>query len=196
MTEARAVALILRTPTVLTPSQASTEERIKCVHAFSDTSLNQPMAEILVSRADGRRFLQAALGISEERVGMLVYKTPIVLSCSIDNNMRPKIEFLTTHAGLPRAVIADNPVLLTLSLEHRIRPRVLAARAQATCVTVSLLKASDAAFLDATALTPARFRQIVQEAQQNAPDTEAPAPLLPAPPAPPAAAAAPAAVTS
>ena len=77
----------------------------------------------------------------------MVYKTPIIVNCSIEGNLAPKIAYLLDVAKFSRELIVDNPVVLTLSLSLRIVPRVRAAHSKGLTATVSMLKTSDISFL-------------------------------------------------
>jgi hypothetical protein len=136
----KARSLVLRTPAILTPSAASVDQRIS--------------------------FLRDTLHATDEEVGGLIYKTPIVLSCSIEFNLEPKIQFLTERAQLSRATIIDNPVLLTLSLNGRIRPRVEAALSKKHLLTPSLLKSTELTFLTSIDMSKAKFKEFMPTATQ------------------------------
>uniref|UniRef100_A0ACD5XD23 Uncharacterized protein n=1 Tax=Avena sativa TaxID=4498 RepID=A0ACD5XD23_AVESA len=67
-------------------------------------------------------YFKTTLRWSDAEVKIAVSKAPLVLSISRDTLQR-KSDFLISEVGLEPAYIAHRPVMLTLSLEGRLRPR-------------------------------------------------------------------------
>jgi mTERF domain-containing protein len=66
--------------------------------------------------------LKNTLGWSDAEVGSAVCKAPMLLTRAKDKIQRVS-EFLLSEVGLEPAYIADRPVMLSYSLEGRLRPR-------------------------------------------------------------------------
>lgn len=65
--------------------------------------------------------------MSQEEVGQIVMRYPTLMGLSIDNNLRPKLNYLVDEVKIDRTVIRNQlktcPQLLAYSLEQRIKPR-------------------------------------------------------------------------
>uniref|UniRef100_N1QTV4 Uncharacterized protein n=1 Tax=Aegilops tauschii TaxID=37682 RepID=N1QTV4_AEGTA len=72
-------------------------------------------------------YLKKTFRWSDTEVRIAVSKCPVVLRCSKDTLQR-KSEFLISKVGLEPARIAHRPVMLTFSLEGRLRPRYYVMR--------------------------------------------------------------------
>jgi len=68
------------------------------------------------------------LGFTDEEVGIIVKKMPVLLGLTEDN-LRQKFKFLVEEWKLPRNVLASQPTTLCYSIEKRLRPRLIALRA-------------------------------------------------------------------
>ncbi|EMS49546.1 hypothetical protein TRIUR3_14373 [Triticum urartu] len=67
-------------------------------------------------------YLKTTLRWSAAEVGIAVSKAPMLLRRSKDT-LRSKSEFLVSEVGLEPTLIAHRPIVLTYSLEGRLRPR-------------------------------------------------------------------------
>jgi len=67
------------------------------------------------------------LGFTEEEVGILVKRMPKLLGLSEDR-LRQNLKFLVEEWKLPRNVILTYPMTLGLSMEKRLKPRLIALR--------------------------------------------------------------------
>ncbi|XP_078150586.1 uncharacterized protein LOC144545889 [Carex rostrata] len=76
------------------------------------------------STIDARLLYWRSLGFSSEELNSIICKTPQVLSHS-ENSIGCKMEFLINEAVCDKLHVVQNPVLLMLSLEKRLRPRIL-----------------------------------------------------------------------
>jgi mTERF domain-containing protein len=72
-------------------------------------------------------YLKKTFRWSDSEVGFVVCKTPALLRRSKDILQRLS-EFFISEVGLEPAAIANRPVMLTLSLERRLRPRYYAVK--------------------------------------------------------------------
>jgi len=68
------------------------------------------------------------LGFTEEEVGIIVKKMPMLLGFTEDN-LRQKFKFLVEEWKLPRNVLSNQPATLCYSIEKRLKPRLIALRA-------------------------------------------------------------------
>jgi hypothetical protein len=68
------------------------------------------------------------LEFTEEEVGILVKRMPKLLGYSEDK-LRQNLKFLVEEWKLPRNVILSHPMALCLSLETRLKPRLISLRA-------------------------------------------------------------------
>ncbi|XP_037444949.1 transcription termination factor MTERF8, chloroplastic-like [Triticum dicoccoides] len=71
--------------------------------------------------------LKKAFRWSDAEVGIAVSKAPTVLTRS-ENLLQSKSDFLISEVGLEPAYIAHRPIMLTYSLEGRLRPRYYVVR--------------------------------------------------------------------
>lgn len=62
------------------------------------------------------------LGLSEAEIKTMIMKEPAVLIYSIEK-MKLVVEFLATKMGYPKSYVAQNPMVLHFSVEHRLIPR-------------------------------------------------------------------------
>ena len=104
----------------------------------SPTILQLKMEETLEPRLV---WLQTRLGISAEASKRLVLVCPAILILRIQN-LEQKLDFLQSQLGVSLTVdaIAHCPVLLTCSLEARLKPRIEEARDSGIVVDVNCLQ--------------------------------------------------------
>ena len=71
----------------------------------------------------------------------IVLTTPSILSLSLENNLKPKLQFFTQSVGMTRwelkVFVLYQPVLLTYSLKNRIKPRM--AHMETNCGKLSCI---------------------------------------------------------
>lgn len=63
------------------------------------------------------------IGLSRKDVGFMVRRFSPLLGYSIDEVLRPKLEFLVNTMGRPVSEVVDYPRYFSYSLEKRIKPR-------------------------------------------------------------------------
>jgi len=68
------------------------------------------------------------LGFTDEEVGIIVKKMPVLLGLTEDN-LRQKFKFLVEEWKVPRNVLLTYPMALGMSMEKRLKPRLIALRA-------------------------------------------------------------------
>lgn len=76
--------------------------------------------------------ISLAVHLSPSEIHKVIKRVPSILQYSLERNLEPKIEFLTSKAGLSgqnltKAVVAS-PYVLGLSLEKSLKPRVMGLR--------------------------------------------------------------------
>jgi hypothetical protein len=71
-----------------------------------------------------------------------------------------QLSFLLNDCDIPRTAIIDHPILLSLSLIARMRPRHAVCTLRETPVTATRLKISDARFADLMKLTNDEYAAI------------------------------------
>ena len=67
------------------------------------------------------------LGFTEEEVGVLVKRMPLLLGMS-EEKLRQTFKFLVEEWNLPRSAILIYPAVLCLSMEKRLKPRLDAVK--------------------------------------------------------------------
>ncbi|KAJ6823995.1 uncharacterized protein M6B38_130055 [Iris pallida] len=90
-------------------------------------SLSSQTALLLVSSVERTllpkvRYLQS-LGLSHRDTVRMVLRSPALLTFSIENNFKPKVEFLVGGMGRGVREVEAFPHYFSFSLERRIRPR-------------------------------------------------------------------------
>jgi ferric-dicitrate binding protein FerR (iron transport regulator) len=73
-------------------------------------------------------WLQGKLSLDDKSLSELVQKQPPLLGCNIATNLEPTIKFFEDCVGSKKVAIqfiANNPHLLTYSLENRLKPRLV-----------------------------------------------------------------------
>ncbi|KAI4312367.1 hypothetical protein MLD38_037183 [Melastoma candidum] len=94
------------------------------------------------------RFLEGIGFSRDEAVGM-VRRCPCLFTFSIENNLRPKLEYFRVEMKGEMVELGDFPQYFTFSLEKRIRPRHEEATRHGMRIGLGkLLKASDEEFMD------------------------------------------------
>ncbi|XP_078150609.1 uncharacterized protein LOC144545929 [Carex rostrata] len=76
------------------------------------------------STIDSRLLYWRSLGFSPKELNSIICKAPMVLGYS-ENLIGCKMEFLINEAACDKLHVVQNPVLFMLSLEKRLRPRIL-----------------------------------------------------------------------
>merc|ERR1719329_225205 len=73
-------------------------------------------------------FLLHELGVDQQRVARIVTSSPQLLGLSLENNLRPKIQFLVEEVGISEQslgqVIGSFPNILGYSVEQNMRPKL------------------------------------------------------------------------
>lgn len=64
-----------------------------------------------------------SLGFSYRETAKLVVRSPGLLTFSVDNNFKPKVEFLVGEMGRDVRELKEFPQYFSCSLEGKIRPR-------------------------------------------------------------------------
>ena len=70
------------------------------------------------------RFLES-LGLSKEEAVAMVLRCPALFTFSIENNFKPKFEYLAEEMGRKVEEVKEFPQYFAFSLEKRIKPRHL-----------------------------------------------------------------------
>lgn len=75
---------------------------------------------------DKLEWLQQRLSLTDEQVSAIIQKTPKLLSCSINSNLEPTLNFYIDALGKDDALafVTRNPVSFAYSLEKRLKPRL------------------------------------------------------------------------
>lgn len=90
-----------------------------------------------------------SLGFSYKEAVKLVLRSPRLFTHSIENNFKPKVEFLVREMGRDVRDIEDFPQYFSFSLEKKIKPRHQALVEHGLNMTLSeMLKISDGEFND------------------------------------------------
>ncbi|KAG1341904.1 transcription termination factor MTEF1, chloroplastic [Cocos nucifera] len=124
--------LILRCPELLV---SNVEHRLRPTLQFlrelglknlnSPTNLNAHLLNTPIEKLVSKiRFLQS-LGFSYEEAARLCARCPAIFGYSVENNLRPKIEYLVNDMGRSVVELKKFPQYLAFSLKKRIVPRHL-----------------------------------------------------------------------
>lgn len=77
----------------------------------------------IISMCLGRMRYLIEIGLSRKDIGFMVRRFSPLLGYSIDEVLRPKLEFLVNTMGRPVSDVVDYPRYFSYSLEKRIKPR-------------------------------------------------------------------------
>jgi hypothetical protein len=87
-------------------------------------------------------WLQERLSLDEKSISLVVQRAPSLFGFGIANNLEPTFKFYEDCVGsvAARTMIANNPVLFTVSLEKRLKPRLAEAEAAGIPIDTGTLK--------------------------------------------------------
>ncbi|CAL9137406.1 unnamed protein product [Musa acuminata var. zebrina] len=124
--------LILRCPDLL---MASVDYRLRPTLLFlqelglrslsSPTNLNAHLLNTPVEKLASKiRFLEG-LGLSHQEASKVCARCPAIFGYSVENNLRPKVEYLVREMGRSMEEVNEFPQYFAFSMEKKIRPRHL-----------------------------------------------------------------------